>query len=169
MSALLALVLIASPAHALSVCRGLDISEGDPRRGPALVITDGVSSLRQIDGQPVLSVPFYEAGAITQNVPAGTEIDWSLADGSLVTLVSQESATPSSITYGGDGAVGINTRWLLGFVLTDDVLHALARSPLTHLRYTLVSTPVDVEVRRRRAVGWQRLAACYAMRTAEGT
>jgi len=163
---LLALWAALSPAEALDVCRGFDVTEGDPRRGPSLVVSDGVSSLSQVDGRPELRVPFYEGGAITEVVPAGTEVDWHLADESLVTMVSLEDAAPAAVTYGGgDAPVGVNTRWRLAFVLSDAIVHALARSPLERLRYTLVSTPVDVEVTRRRAVGWQRLAACYAMRT----
>lgn len=152
-----------APAGAADVCRGFDIVEGDPSRGPAVVISDGVNTLSRIDDAPVLRVPFYEIGSVTHTVPAGTEIDWMLADGSLVTLVTRDAAVPSAVTYGSDGGVvGVQTRWQLAFVLDDDVLHAMARSPLERLRYTLVSTPVDRALKRRRTVGWQRLAACYA-------
>jgi len=166
--AAIAVCALSSPAHAVDVCRGFDISRGDPHRGPSLVISNGLSSVSQIDGAPVLRVPFYEVGATSQPVAAGTEVDWHLADGSVVTTYSRDSAPPASISYGGDGApVGVNTRWLLAFVLTDDAVHALARSPAERFRYTLISTPVDATSRRANSVGWQRLMACYAMQTAE--
>jgi hypothetical protein len=157
--------LSAPTALGADVCRGYDISEGNPDRGPSLVVSDGVSSLSRVDGRTVLRTFFYEGGAISQSVPHGTAIDWELADGSLVTLVSDGDAPPAAITYGGGEApVGVNTRWTLAFVLPDDVLHAVARSPVRRVRYTLVSTPLDVKPKRSWSAGWQRLAACYANR-----
>jgi hypothetical protein len=152
---------VSTEALAVDVCRWAEV-ESDPFAGTQTIRTASGSTRLTLDKDgPHMTFMVFEPGVGTVELPAGFELQWVLADGTKIVFRSARATPALPRAYASEYSAGVVTGWETDYALTPEVIHAIAQSPLTAMRYT-VSKERTIEVGEKHANAIQRDFACIA-------
>ena len=143
-------------------CAGVDQTTdpfGVKSRGTTLYVgygNDLAVSLQQTGPDKHLQMLFFDQGAVSAKVPAGTAGKVALADGTVLLFTSSKDAQPTAST---DGTT-IMTQRLVEFPLSQDALTAMAASPIAAVSTEINGQPVFFNVPAKKAPKLQAAASC---------
>ncbi|NOY24485.1 MAG: hypothetical protein GXP62_01295 [Oligoflexia bacterium] len=142
---LTAVLYLSSPVSASDkLCKGIKLKED--RFGGGLTATEVIQALGRLraigmhmeakSGTVTLTVRVKESGALNGGVPAGSEIIFSLDDGTMLTLATARETSVQSYVSGD----AVMTAVPYTFVLSPDQLETFSTSELDAARVPVIST-----------------------------